>query len=214
MIKAVIFDMDGVIVDTEPVYHDRHYRFLKHHSRNVEKHYLHAMAGASKKQSWKVLKDLWGEEITREDYDRAFNEFHKDNFVHYPELVDEEIYTVLEELAGKNYKIGLASSSEYRVIERVLKECQLQPYFDSILSGEMFTKTKPHPEIYIKSAEKLGVQPHECLAVEDSTIGIQAAKEAGMFVVAKEDTRFNFNQNLADQKVKSLRELLYLLEEK
>lgn len=78
----------------------------------------------------------------------------------------------------------------------------------------MFNKTKPHPEIYVKSAEKLGVQTHECLAVEDSTIGIQAAKAAGMFVVAKEDKRFNFNQGLADQKIRSLRELVYLLEEK
>lgn len=211
MIEAVIFDMDGVIVDTEPVYYKRLQDFMQHNGVEAEVKDLNRIVGSSSTDTWRIIQEIWGEELDQKKYSAEYEDFYREHPIRYDEIVDPDIYRVLDWLKEERFKIGLASSSSLPNIQQVLQECNLTHYFDSILSGEMFHQSKPNPEIYLKSAEKLEVEPEKCLAVEDSTYGITAGKAAGMFVVAKEDNRFNFEQHLADKKIKRLTEVISVL---
>lgn len=208
MIKAVIFDMDGVIVDTEPVYYERLHEFFKYNNIHPEIEELNKIVGSSSVDTWDAIQRIWGKELDKNQYEAAYDEFYKDMPIDFRKIVDQDITFVLDWLTKENYKIALASSSSHSNILEVLEQCNLKHYFHSILSGEMFKQSKPHPEIYLKTAETLEVQPDECLVIEDSTYGIRAGKAAGMYVLAKEDNRFNFNQDLADGKIKRLNEII------
>lgn len=208
MIKAVIFDMDGVIVDTEPVYYERLHEFFKHNNIHPEIEELDNIVGSSSVDTWDAIQRIWGKELDKNQYEEEYNEFHENKPVNFKEIVDQDITVVLEWLTKEKYKIGLASSSSYDDIQEVLEQCNIKHYFHSVLSGEMFEQSKPNPEIYLKTAEALEVQPDECLVIEDSTYGIMAGKAAGMYVLAKEDNRFNFNQGLADGKIQRLKQVI------
>lgn len=208
MVKAVIFDMDGVIVDTEPVYYERLHEFFKHNNIHPEIEELDNIVGSSSVDTWDAIQRIWGKELDKNQYEEEYNEFHENKPVDFKEIVDRDITVVLEWLTKEKYKIGLASSSSYDDIQEVLKQCNIKHYFHSVLSGEMFEQSKPNPEIYLKTAEALEVQPDECLVIEDSTYGIMAGKAAGMYVLAKEDNRFNFNQGLADGKIQRLKQVI------
>ena len=208
MIKAVIFDMDGVIVDTEPVYYERLHEFFKYNNIHPEIEELNKIVGSSSVDTWDAIQRIWGKELDKNQYEAAYDEFYKDMPIDFRKIVDQDITFVLDWLTKENYKIALASSSSHSNILEVLEQCNLKHYFHSILSGEMFKQSKPHPEIYLKTAEKLDVHPEECLVIEDSTYGIRAGKAAGMYVLAKEDNRFNFNQGLADGKIQRLNQII------
>ncbi|MGX7394820.1 HAD family hydrolase [Carnobacterium mobile] len=208
MIKAVIFDMDGVIVDTEPVYYERLHEFFKYNNIHTETEELNKIVGSSSVDTWDAIQRIWGKELDKNQYEAAYDEFYKDMPIDFRKIVDQDITFVLDWLTKENYKIALASSSSHSNILEVLEQCNIKHYFHSILSGEMFKQSKPHPEIYLKTAETLEVKPEECLVIEDSTYGIRAGKAAGMYVLAKEDNRFNFNQDLADGKIKRLNEII------
>lgn len=208
MIKAVIFDMDGVIVDTEPIYLARLEKFLKHNNVQSKKEILQKTVGSSSLDSWKIIQQVWGEDLDRNKYKEEYDTFFKEEPINYHKIMNANLIPVLNWLSKNKYKIGLASSSPISNIKEVLKQCEINHYFDSILSGEMFKKSKPHPEIYIKTAEKLRVQPNECLMIEDSNYGIAAGKAAGMHVFAKEDDRFYFNQYNADKIIVDLKEII------
>lgn len=208
MIKAVIFDMDGVIVDTEPVYYERLHEFFKYNNIHPETEELNKIVGSSSVDTWDAIQRIWGKELDKNQYEAAYDEFYKDMPIDFRKIVDQDITFVLDWLTKENYKIALASSSSHSNILEVLEQCNIKHYFHSILSGEMFKQSKPHPEIYLKTAETLEVQPDECLVIEDSTYGIRAGKAAGMYVLAKEDNRFNFNQGLADGKIQRLNQII------
>lgn len=208
MIKAVIFDMDGVIVDTEPVYYERLHEFFKYNNIHPEIEELNKIVGSSSVDTWDAIQRIWGKELDKNQYEAAYDEFYKDMPIDFRKIVDQDITFVLDWLTKENYKIALASSSSHSNILEVLEQCNIKHYFHSILSGEMFKQSKPHPEIYLKTAEILEVQPDECLVIEDSTYGIRAGKAAGMYVLAKEDNRFNFNQGLADGKIQRLNQII------
>ena len=99
---------------------------------------------------------------------------------------------------------AVASSTRYEMVERILAEVGVLPYLDVIVSGQQCRESKPAPEIYLRTAELLGVRPEECTAIEDSTVGITAAHRAGVRVIALRDDRFNFDRSLADGEIGSL----------
>lgn len=104
--------------------------------------------------------------------------------------------------------MALASSTGPKLIARIMEETGMRPVFDLIVSGKQFRQSKPNPEIYHYTAGTLGVDERECFVVEDSTVGIQAAKRAGMTVAALKDDRFGFDQSLADHHIDTISDIL------
>ena len=97
------------------------------------------------------------------------------------------IKELLRFLKENGYQIGLASSTRYEVVRQQLEDAGILPYFETLTCGDMVKKSKPEPDIFIKAAEALGVEPANCIVIEDSYNGIRAANRAGMFPIMVPD---------------------------
>lgn len=206
--KAVIFDMDGVIVDSEFVYMGYLLDFARTKNPAVTMEELNPMVGLSRKDSWMVMKNAVGNEETWEELRDQFSVLDIYSQVDYKKIFRPEAYTVAVELKKRGYKVALASSTGPKLIARIMEETGMRPVFDLIVSGKQFKQSKPNPEIYHYTASALGLCEEECFVIEDSTVGIQAAKGAGMTVAALKDDRFGFDQSLADFHIESLLDVL------
>lgn len=202
--KGIIFDMDGVLVDSEEFYYQRRIAFLKEYDLSVEQIPISVFIGADMRSLWETIF-----EVNDTIYDEAFlsekyHQYKEEHPIDYRNLIDPDAKRVLQFFKRKGYKIALASSSTVAVIQEVLKLGQLSSYFDVIISGTQFKKSKPSPEIYEHTAQELEIPPINCLAIEDSEKGIRSAHDAGMTVWALKDTRFGMNQQLADLQLNTL----------
>jgi beta-phosphoglucomutase len=182
VIRACIFDLDGVIVDTA------HYHFLawkrlaNELGYNLTLEENERLKGVSRMQSLEIILELAG--ISLNDSHKEILADKKNGwFVDYVErMLPEEIYPGVKQLIGilksRGIKVGLASSSKNA--QTVIRLLQIQHEFDAIVDGSMISHTKPHPEIFLKTAAKLGVAPSDCLVFEDAEAGVEAARAAGM----------------------------------
>ena len=179
MLEAVIFDMDGVLVDSEPLKAESWEKVLaKYRVENGGKWYTARIGTPG--------KDI-AKEAVREFSLSVSDEFlFRDNRSLYLGMSEERatpIYSSIKFLESiPDYvKIGVASSEYKRVIERKMELIGINGFIQAITSGvEEVTHDKPHPEVYLRTAEKLGVLPEKCLAVEDSRTGVESAKNANM----------------------------------
>ncbi len=209
--KAIIFDMDGVLIDSEPCYLEVFRKFLVKNHRTPDEEILKAIAGASSSQTWIYMTQMWNSPITPEELHREFRRQYPTFSVPYRNVLFPGIKELLRALNRHGLKLSIASSSSHRAIDKMLDETELTPYFSHVVSGEMFQESKPNPEIYLHTLSLIGFLPEECIVVEDSTYGIQAAKAAGLEVVARKDTRFSFDQSQADYFIDQTADLASLL---
>lgn len=208
MIKAVIFDMDGVIIDSEGVYLEYQLEFAKKKNPNVKLEDLYPMVGATKQECWEVVERVVSNGQTWEELRNEFRQRDIYGEIDYRSIYRLEVTDTLKQLKEAGFRLALASSTHLELVERVLKENGIRDYFEAVVSGEQFKKSKPDPEIYLYTAGQLKLKPEECLAVEDSTIGITAAHRAGLKIAAVIDTRYGFDQSLADYKLNQVKEVL------
>ncbi|MTD38414.1 HAD-IA family hydrolase [Erwinia sp. CPCC 100877] len=211
---GIIFDMDGILVDSEAFYYQRRKAFLEEYDLSIESLPISLFIGADMRSLWQLVF-----EVNDSPYDVTFlnQEYLKYKEAHpadFKELIHPDAKRILQFLKRKGYKIGLASSSTMPAIQDILKAGQLNSYFDVLVSGTQFTKSKPDPEIYQYTAQELGLEPHQCLAIEDSEKGIRSAHDAGMTVWALKDERFGMDQSLADYQFATLSEICKKLLEK
>lgn len=208
MIEAIIFDMDGVIVDTEIHHFNTLKRFLAQENRLVKDQDLFPVVGSSGDHFYSLLAYYLGTGTTIEE---AFERYHAyenaQDGIDYRSIFRKEMIHILEYGKENNLKLGLASSSTFPVIQEVITTCDIVDYFDLVVSGQMFPESKPNPAIYLHTANELKVPPKKCLAVEDSFYGIQAAKSAGMTVIGYKETRFSVDQSKADYLGKDMVEI-------
>ena len=205
--KAIIFDMDGVIVDTEPYNLERLYQYVVSLNPQAQREELHQIAGRSKQDVWERIASVIGLgrgwEETMVDYRQNWVPNHPFE-IPYRKLFREDTITILKWAHEHGMKTAVASSTVYEMVNKILNEVGVVSYLDLIISGEFFEYSKPDPAIYLKTAEMLEVLPEECVAIEDSTVGITAAHRAGMTVVALKDERFGFDRSLADVEIERL----------
>ena len=185
--KAVVFDMDGLMFDTEQV-------FIKAWDYAGEKMGLGKTGymtlktlGMNVNLSRQVWIEEFGDRYNEEElrkYSREFlNEYYSKNRV----PVKKGLYVLLGYLKENDYKLAVASSTNHRDVEHRLKDAGVFEYFEAVVCGDMVTKSKPEPEIYLKACEAIGVEPSEALALEDSRSGLLSAHRAGMKVIMVPD---------------------------
>ena len=213
MIKAVIFDMDGVLIDSEPIWLKKLDHFLKYKGIYLTENELNKIVGASSKLTWSLLRDRFESPMTLEVFQEELKDYQHQTQIEFKTLLNEGVNELLSWLKNKGFSIALASSSSMEAINKVIGQCDLSSFFEVVLSGDMFNESKPNPEIYLTTAKQLKVEPKECIVVEDSVYGIAAAKAAGMYTIAKEELRFNFEQTAADKIVVSLLEIRGIVKE-
>ena len=211
MVEAIIFDMDGVLFDTEKYYYDRRASFLSQKGISIDHLAPSFFIGGNTKRVWEnILRDdydKWGVSTLQEEYN-AYKENHP---LPYKKLIFPDVLKVLNEVKSRGLKIGLASSSVKADILRALEENHLQGFFDVVLSGEEFKESKPNPEIYLTALKQLGVEANKALIIEDSEKGIAAGVVAGVEVWAIKDNRFGMDQSAAKGLLDSLTDVLNLI---
>ena len=204
--KAVIFDMDGVIIDSEPIYAKLEGGFFDGQGLRVPAQVRKSFVGGSMNNMWTKVSEL-NPGTSPDDLKRAYITYRDRVTIHYKEILNRGIPELLEYLKTSGYKIGLASSTMRKVVTQVLFECDLLSYFHAVVCWDEVVNGKPDPEIFLKAANALQVSPGECIVIEDSHNGITAAKSAGMYVIGKADERFGQDVTAADKIVSDILEI-------
>lgn len=204
--KAAIFDMDGILINSEPLW------------KIAEKEVFSSLGVKVTDELIHLTSALTAEEVCAFWYERfpwqgkSFKEVEDDVVERVIELIGERdttmlgVIEILDHFKKSGVKIGLASNSSHYLIEHVLEKVGIKKYFDFISSADDVEKGKPDPAVYLFAAKNLGVSPHECIVFEDSVIGMTAAKRAEMTVVVvpDKDDFDNVGFEIADIKITSL----------
>jgi HAD superfamily hydrolase (TIGR01509 family) len=211
MIKTVLFDMDGVIVDTEPVHHYAYEQHFKQLNIDVSEEMYASFTGNSTKNIYERLKTTFN--LTQEVADlvntkrQLFNEaFEKKEDL---QLL-EGVLDLIQELHGKGMQLVLASSSANVTIQMIFNRFGLEPYFTHKVSGEDFPQSKPNPAIFLEAARLAQTPVEECIVIEDSTNGIKASHSAGIYCVGYRSVNSKLQDySLANKVISDFSELSY-----
>ncbi len=204
-IKAVIFDFDGVVLETEP-YHIEAFRKIIREDFGLGLSYDDVLVYAGLIHSEKIRRICKErgipipenlEEEREKILSMAFASIEKDIKNGLTKL-PSGLLSLLKKLKEKGYKIGIATMNERKYSLEILRLLGIDAYFNAIITFEDVKKLKPHPEAYLKAAGMLGVNPENCIVIEDSVYGIQSAKAAGMMCIAITTTNMRERLKEAD----------------
>lgn len=211
MIKTVIFDMDGVLVNSEPLHHEVSLVQFKELNIEVTNEIFATFTGNSNKMIYQKIKEKFQLDHEIEDMIAAKNKlfieaFDKKEDLHLMQGVKE----LIEDLYNNGMQLVVASSSEMEIIDKVFERFDLNRYFTHKVSGNDFPESKPNPAIFLKAAELAKTSIENCIVIEDSTNGIKAAKAAGIYCIAyKSEGVESQDQSLADSVINDYKELNY-----
>lgn len=211
MIEGIIFDLDGVLIESEPLYKIIENEVLKPYGIRISDDTSAKYMGLKLNHYLEVISKEYKKPIDVQKANDAILSKIEALYLAGTIPLVANAKQILEDLAG-SYKLALATSREKRLAKIIMEKHKIYKYFSQGVYREDVKNGKPDPEVFIKAAEKINVQPKDCLVVEDSINGMKAGKAAGMYVVARE-TSYNQSQDLsiADSIITDLKELPPLL---
>ncbi len=207
MIKAILFDMDGVIVDSLHYHYLAWDKMFRERGGTVSEQTVLLHEGRNSREILPILMKETNIEIPENEWD----EFIDKKREYYRSIVKltyfPNVFNVIKELRARGLKTALVTASARKNMEKAIPEDK-RKLFDVILTAEDFNKAKPNPDPYISAQKKLEVDANECLVVENAPLGIEAAKNASMICVAVETTLGREYLSRADFIINSIEELL------
>lgn len=190
MIKAIIFDLDGVVVDTAIFHYQAWKRLANEMGFDLTPEQNEQLKGISRLESLDILLNIGGITIDSDQEKQKLatkkNEWYRENILKMkPSDILPGVRHFIVDLKNTNYKIAIGSSSKNA--GTILERIGLDSFFDAVVDGTKISKSKPDPEVFLKAAEELNIAPEYCLVFEDAAAGIEAAKKAGMLAIGVGD---------------------------
>ena len=204
MIDTIIFDMDGVIIDSEPIHLSMTKELLKQFNIEISDQELHTFVGTSSRNMWEHFQKRFSlsvslEELLERDKVKYFTYLKEHNIKPITGVVE-----LIEDIHKASYPMILASSASSENIDITLNKFGIAHYFKFRMSGANLKHSKPHPEIFLVSASRINANPKNCLVIEDSENGVKAAKSAGMKCIGFKNHNSGFQDlSLADTVIDS-----------
>ncbi|MDR3270508.1 MAG: HAD family phosphatase [Peptococcaceae bacterium] len=199
-IKAVLWDMDGVLIDSEPHYNVS----VGEMARSLGFDYGAGEIAKVTGSSYKNIAEILGLDMPQAELQRLYIDALMRAVTENVTGLIDGVPEFLDLLKGCGVKMAIGSSSPRELVEFIVQKCGLSQWMDVMITGSDAENGKPAPDIYLKCAERLGVTPTECLVIEDSRNGILAGKNAGMFVCAFTGTKIHaFDLSDADFEISS-----------
>lgn len=190
MVKAVIFDMDGLMIDSERVTFEGYQNVLKEMDLTMTVDFYKTLLGKPIKGIYEQFYKEYGNDFPIEEVIAKVHQYMADLFYNEGVPLKKGLLELLGYLKENQYKTIVATSSTRNRVDQILHIAQLEQYFDDSICGDEVTKGKPDPEVFLKSCEKLGVLPNEALVLEDSEAGIQAAYRGNINVICIPDMKY------------------------
>ena len=211
MLKAVLFDMDGVIIDSEPLHHKAYHGMFKEVGISVLDDLYESFTGQATLHICKQLVLKFNLKQAPKELVAIKRRIFKDLFFNDPDLaLIDGVLALIKDYHKNGLTLVLASSASMTTINNVFTRFNLDQYFIAKLSGADLKASKPHPEIFLKAAEASGFNKSECIVIEDSTNGVKAAHAAGIFCVGfKSPHSKNQEYSLANKVITSFKEIAY-----
>ena len=190
MIKAIIFDMDGLMIDSERVTFECYQEILKGMNLTMDEEFYKTLLGKPLKGIYQRFYDVYGNDFPIEDVIKDVHALMAKRFETEGVPIKTGLKSLLEYLKENNYFTIVATSSNRDRVDTILSQAQITDYFDDSICGDEVTKGKPNPEVFLKSCQKLGVNVDEAIVLEDSEAGIQASYDAGIKVICIPDMKY------------------------
>lgn len=214
-IDAVIFDMDGVLIDSERISFQCFQEVFKEYNYKIDEPFYLKLIGRNVKSIKVIMEEEYGADfpfdiIYRKKADLAREVTNKNGVI-----VKPGVHELLDYLNRENYKIAVASSTRKERVLELLEEAKIKDKVDYIIGGDQVENSKPNPEIFLKAAKGLDIKPENCMVIEDSDAGITAAHAAKMIGIHVPDMKFleDENKNLAFKICGSLSEVKEYLDQ-
>lgn len=208
MIQALIFDMDGVLFETEDFYYKRRADFLASKGISIAHLSPSFFVGGRASQVW---KEILGDQFEQWDVsllEKEYEDYKKQVKAPYGQRLYKEVPKVLKALKEGGKRLALASNTDRSEIERALREAGIEDYFDKVFSATECRACKPDPAVYEEAWASLGVPKEQTIIIEDSEKGIAAGVAAGIEVWAIKDQQYGADQSKASRLIDSLEILL------
>ena len=181
--KAIIFDMDGTLFDTETISMKAWKRVGETLQLPTSDEFILSLIGRTRKDQQVVFDSYMSKDWPQEEACSLHTQFKKEEKLKHGVPLMGDVKGLLDTVKAKGYTIAMATSASAEDVEFNLNNAGIQHYFEAIISDEMITHGKPAPDVYLKTAQQLNLSPQECLVVEDSLNGVRAAFGAGTTVV-------------------------------
>lgn len=190
MIKAIIFDMDGLMIDSERVTFECYQERLKDMNLTMDEEFYKTLLGKPIKGIYQRFYYVYGNDFPIENVIQDVHQLMAERFETEGVPVKKGLVELLHYLKDNNYKTIVATSSNRDRVDKILAQAKITEFFDDSICGDEVTKGKPNPEVFLKSCQKLGVNVDEAIVLEDSEAGIQASYDANIKVICIPDMKY------------------------